>query len=106
MSNKSGVTEQVLSLPKGGGAITGMGEKFQPDLYTGTANLTVPIAIPAGRNSFQPDLAIRYSTGQPNGPFGLGWRLSVPEIARKTSKGIPRYRDAAANWLQHDTFIL
>jgi hypothetical protein len=37
--------DQVISLPKGGGALQGLGETFSPDLFTGTGNLSVPIAI-------------------------------------------------------------
>jgi hypothetical protein len=37
----------VLSLPSGGGAVAGLGEKFSPDLFTGTGNLTLPLALPA-----------------------------------------------------------
>lgn len=100
MSNKSGVSNQVISLPKGGGALQGIGEKFSPDLHTGTGNFTIPISLPPGRNGFQPKLSMVYSTGNGNGPFGLGWNLSVPGISRKTSNGIPRYQD------REDTFIL
>jgi len=82
---------QALSLPKGGGALHGIGETFSPDLQTGTGNFSIPIALPAGRNGFQPQLSLAYSTGNGNGPFGLGWRLSVPGVSRKTSKGVPRY---------------
>jgi hypothetical protein len=98
MSNKSGAS--VISLPKGGGAQKGIGEKFSPDLFTGTGNFTVPIALPPGRNGFQPEINLVYSTGNGNSPFGLGWSLSIPGVSRKTSKGIPRYDDAK------DTFIL
>ena len=99
MSNKSGVTEQIISLPKGGGAQKGLGEKFQPDLHTGTGNFSVPIAVLPGRNGFQPQLTLSYSTGQGNGPYGLGWSLSVPNVSHQTAKGIPRYQD-------NDTFVL
>ena len=91
MTNKSGVAEQVLSLPKGRGAIKGLGETFQPDLHTGTGNFAVPIAIPTGRNGFQPQLTLTYSTGNGNGPFGLGWSLGIPGVSLKMSKGVPRY---------------
>jgi hypothetical protein len=60
----------------------------------------VPIALPPGRNGFQPQLNLVYSTGNGNGPFGLGWGLSIPGVSRKTSKGVPRYDEA------RDTFIL
>ncbi|MCI0723917.1 MAG: FG-GAP-like repeat-containing protein [Acidobacteria bacterium] len=100
MSNKSGTSGQVISLPTGGGALSGIGETFAPDLHTGTGNFTVPIALPPGRNGFQPELNLVYSTGNGNSPFGLGWSLSIPGVSRKTSKGVPRYNDA------EDTFIL
>ena len=101
MSNKSGTTSSaVISLPKGGGALHGIGEKFSPDLHTGTGNFTVPIALPPGRNGLEPQLELAYSTGSGNGPFGLGWSLSVPGVSRQTSQGIPRYSDA------QDIFIL
>ena len=90
----------LISLPKGGGAISGIGDTFQPDLHTGTGNLTIPLELPAGRNGLQPSLALSYSTGNPNGPFGLGWSLPVPGVRRKTDKGIPRYDPAL------DTFVL
>src|SRR5688572_21037186 len=100
MSKQSGSQSQVISLPKGGGALHGIGEKFSPDLHTGTGNFTVPIALPPGRNGFQPQLSLGYSTGNGSGPFGLGWSLSVPGVSRKTSKGIPVYDDSK------DVFIL
>lgn len=93
-------SSDVITLPHGGGALHGMGEKFSPDLHTGTGNFTIPISLPPGRNGFQPQLNLVYSTGNGNGPFGLGWNLSVPGVSRKTSKGVPRYDEAK------DVFIL
>ena len=104
MSNKSGTS--VISTPSGGGAVSGLGETFSPDLFTGTGNFTVPIAIPPGRSGFQPGLNLVYSTGNGNGPFGLGWSLSTPGVSRKTSKGVPRYQDHAADRKDRDVFIL
>jgi RHS repeat-associated protein len=94
----------VISLPSGGGAISGMGETFSPDLFTGTGNYSVPIALPPGRNGVQPQLGLSYSTGNGNGPYGLGWALSLPGVARKTSRGVPRYRDGGGE--PADTFVL
>src|SRR5690348_1358272 len=100
----SPVTDQpsadLISLPQGGGAISGIGETFQPDLHTGTGNLTLPLELPAGRNGLQPSLSLSYSTGNPNGPFGLGWSFPVPGVRRKTDNGIPRYHPDL------DTFVL
>ena len=106
MGNKSNSSGQVISLPKGGGALHGIGEKFSPDLHTGTGNFSVPIALPPGRNGFQPQLNLVYSTGSGNGPFGLGWNLSVPGVNRKTSHGIPQYKDYSPSLGDADTIIL
>ena len=106
MSDRSDSASQPISIPKGGEAIQGVGEKFTPDLHTGTGNFTIPIALPSGRNGFQPQLSLIYSTGNGNGPFGLGWSLSVPGVARKTSQGIPRYHDEAESPDEQDVYLL
>jgi RHS repeat-associated protein len=106
VSNKSGTSGQAITLPQGGGALAGIGESFSPDLFTGTGNFSVPLDLPSGRNGFQPGLSLVYSTGNGNGPFGLGWSLTIPGISRKTSKGIPRYRDTAVDQNERDTFLL
>ena len=106
MSQTRQTTEQVISVPKGGGAQKGIGETFAPDLHTGTGNFSVPIALPPGRNGFQPELNLVYSTGNGNGPFGLGWSLSIPGVSRKTSKGVPKYEDDAPELRKRDTFVL
>src|SRR5262245_51630978 len=93
MADKSLDTKPAISLPKGGGAIRGIGETFQPNLFSGTGNFSVPIFTSPGRNGFGPSLTLQYSTGNGNGPFGLGWQLSTPRVTRKTEKGLPTYRD-------------
>src|SRR5690242_4928981 len=82
-----------ISLPKGGGAIRGMGEKFGANPVTGTGSLSVPIALSPGRSGFGPQLAVSYDSGAGNGSFGFGWTVSLPAIVRKTDKGLPRYAD-------------
>ena len=52
MSNKSGTSDQVISLPTSGGAIPVTGEKFSPDLHSSTGNFTVPIDLPSSCNGF------------------------------------------------------
>jgi len=83
-----------ISLPKGGGAIRGIGEKFGANPVNGTGSMTVPIATTPGRSGFGPQLALSYDSGASNGPFGFGWSLALPAITRKTDKGLPQYRDA------------
>jgi hypothetical protein len=74
----------AVSLPKGGGAIKGMGEKFAANPVTGTGSMSVPIATSPGRSGFGPQLSLSYDSGAGNGIFGLGWNLSLPSITRKS----------------------
>ncbi|MEH2358572.1 SpvB/TcaC N-terminal domain-containing protein [Nostoc sp.] len=92
----------VVSLPKGGGAIKDMGEKFAANPVTGTGSMSIPIATSPGRSGFAPQLELSYDSGAGNGIFGLGWNLSLPSITRKTDKGLPRYQDLE----ESDVFIL
>ena len=94
-----------LSLPKGGGAIRGMDEKFSVNPVTGTGSLVVPIFTSPGRSGFGPQLSLSYDSGSGNGLFGFGWSLSLPSITRKTSKGLPKYHDTGDDD-ESDTFIL
>ena len=83
------VTAPAVAVPKGGGAIRGIGEKFAANPVTGTASMSVPIATSPGRSGFGPQLSLSYDSGAGNGPFGFGWSLSLPSITRKTDKGLP-----------------
>jgi RHS repeat-associated protein len=96
------VRAPALSVPAGGGAIRGIGEKFAANPVTGTASLTVPIHASPGRSGFTPELSLTYDSGAGNGPFGFGWSLALPGITRKTDKGLPRYLDAE----ESDVFVL
>lgn len=95
------IAPPAVALPKGGGAIRGIGEKFSANPATGTGSLSVPLAISPGRG-FEPQLRLAYDSGGANGPFGFGWSLNLPAITRKTEKGIPRYRDQGDS----DVFLL
>ncbi|MFD3523518.1 SpvB/TcaC N-terminal domain-containing protein [Streptomyces sp. NPDC058653] len=91
-----------MSLPKGGGALKGIGEKFAANPVTGGGTMTVPIAATPGRSGFGPELSLTYDSGAGNGLFGLGWTIGLPAITRRTDKGVPRYDDAADS----DVFIM
>lgn len=92
----------TITLPKGGGAIRGIGEKFAANPVTGSGAMSVPIATSPGRSGFGPQLSISYDSGSGNSPFGFGWSLALPSIARKTDKGLPQYFDGQDS----DVFIL
>jgi RHS repeat-associated protein len=91
-----------VAMPPKAGANRGLGEKFTTNTANGTARLTVPLPMSAGRSGFTPPLELAYDSGAGNGPFGRGWSLSIPAISRKTDKGVPRYADGEDS----DTFIL
>lgn len=97
-----------INLPKGGGAIQGIGEKFQANPVTGTGSMSVPIAMSPGRDGFTPQLNLSYDRGAGNSPFGLGWNVGLASISRKTSKGLPQY-DGLPKYYdaeQSDVFLL
>ncbi|MBR5665133.1 MAG: hypothetical protein IKX13_05230, partial [Bacteroidales bacterium] len=57
----------------------------------GTANLSYPITVPAGRNGLQPNLSVSYSSEAGNGLLGMGWDMQLPAITVDSKWGVPRY---------------
>ncbi|SNT49761.1 RHS repeat-associated core domain-containing protein [Asanoa hainanensis] len=90
-----------VSGPLGGGGLRGLGETFAANAVTGTATLSVPLAVSPGRG-VDPELSLTYDSGAGQGPFGLGWHLTLPAITRRTDRGVPRYDDGA----ESDVFVL
>lgn len=80
-----------ISLPRGGGAIKGIDEKFTVNSVNGTASFSVPLPVSPTRGSVSPNLNLTYNSGSGNGIFGLGWSFSLPSIKLKTDKEIPQY---------------
>jgi hypothetical protein len=76
--------------------------EFAANPVTGTGAMSVPIATSPGRSGFGPQLSVSCDSGAGNGPFGIGWNLSLAAITRKTDKGLPQYCDAE----ESDVFIL
>ena len=89
----------TLDLPKGGGAVRGLDEKLATNPVTGSATLTIPLPASQAR-ALTPSLALTYDSSAGNGPFGVGISLTLPAIARRTERGVPRYDD------ERDTFVL
>jgi len=79
-----------------------VGETFTVNGATGTGALAIPIALSSGRGDVSPQLTLTYDSGAGNGPFGMGWTLSLPAITRKTDKGLPQYNDPQ----ESDVFLL
>src|SRR5687767_10545241 len=83
----------AVSLPKGGGAIKGIGEKFAANPVSGTGSLSIPLPLSPGRSGFTPALSLSYDSGAGNGPYGFGWSVGYPSISRRTDRGLPKYLD-------------
>lgn len=53
------------------------------------------LALPwINARSLNPGHSLQYHGSSGNGPFGLGWQLTLSNISRKTSKGVPKYQPA------------
>jgi RHS repeat-associated protein len=103
--DKSGVTSQSISVPKGSGTIQGMGESFSAQLSTGIATFSVPFALLAARGGAQPSLGLSYSSASGAGLAGMGWSVGVPYIARQTDRGLPSYNEGSEFDINQDRFV-
>lgn len=82
-----------VSLPKGGGAMKGIDEKFSVNAFNGTSSYSIPLLFSPARGA-APSMNLSYNSGSGNGIFGLGWNLSLGSVKRKTDKVLPKYLDA------------
>ncbi|HFT1740471.1 TPA: SpvB/TcaC N-terminal domain-containing protein [Vibrio vulnificus] len=85
------------SLPKGGGSVQGMTGTFEQFASTGEAAITIPLPTNSIRKGHQ--LAVRLSSHQNNGLFGLGGELTLPFIQRNTQRHRPTYTKTDTFWI-------
>ncbi|ADP11163.1 Insecticidal toxin complex protein [Erwinia sp. Ejp617] len=90
MQNSDSLILEAPSLPKGGGAVSGLKGDMAAAGPDGAATLSVPLPVSAGRG-YAPALALSYHSRGGNGPFGMGWDVNLSAIRRRTNKGIPTY---------------
>jgi len=90
----SNVSAPQITLPKGGGAIKSIDDKFSVNAANGTAGCSFPFPFSPSRNGFMPAMGLGYNSGSGNGVFGLGWNAEPAAIVRKTEKKLPEYNDA------------
>jgi hypothetical protein len=93
MTKSDSIQIPSVSLPKGGGAIKGIDEKFSVNAVNGTASFSIPLPFSPARGA-SPTLNLNYNSGAGNGIFGLGWTLGMASVKRKTDGELPRYLDA------------
>ena len=83
MPEQSGVGETSKSRFGGSAGVRTLGDAFQPNLAMGGGTFRVPIDLPSGPAGLTPKVELTYDTAAGNGPFGLGWNLSLPFISRR-----------------------
>jgi len=79
-----------------------MGERLESNPANGSCRIELPFNVPEGRADLGTNLTLSYSSGGGDGPYGLGWSMSVPQVTRRTDKGVPTYGIGE----QPDTFQL
>lgn len=92
MSEQGSMSVSAPVLPKGGGAIQSIGKGFGEIGTLGAASYELALPISPGRG-FAPGLSLSYGSSVGNSEFGIGWGMSLPVVARRTSKGVPAYAD-------------
>ena len=79
-----------VSLPKGVGAIHGIGETFKPDFFSGTGSYKIPFTITRVR-VLESEFSIDYNSSSGNGPFGMGFSVGLEKTSLKMVSSIPKY---------------
>jgi RHS repeat-associated protein len=100
-SKSNAIEVPSVSLPKGGGALKGIDEKFQVNAVNGGTSFSIPLPFSPARGA-SPSLSLSYNSGSGNGIFGLGWSINLESIKRKTDKKLPEYIDA----IDSDTYLI
>lgn len=71
-------------------------EGLEPGSF-GSANFSIPLRIPAGRNGLTPSLSLSYNSEVKNGLMGVGFDINIPEISIDTKFGLPDYKNQLNN---------
>ncbi|MEW6170763.1 MAG: toxin TcdB middle/N-terminal domain-containing protein, partial [Candidatus Omnitrophota bacterium] len=69
----------------------------EADLFSGRANIAIPLEVTPGRRNIQPNLAL-VNIGAQNTWCGATWNLELGSIERSTKRGFPKYDNT-------DTFV-
>ena len=69
-----------ISIPKGGGTLTGIDKKFEVNAAEGIAGFTIPIPIIPDIINFTPSINLSYNSGSDNNFFCIGWAVALPSI--------------------------
>lgn len=75
-----------ISLPKSGGALNSIDEKFEVNATNSNAGFTIPLPFTPDRNDIFSSLSLSYNSSGSLDPFGLGWSVDYPIIQCETDK--------------------
>src|SRR5947207_1941257 len=66
--------------------------KISVDPQSGSASINVGIPITGGRNQFNPEISLSYSSSGRNSAFGIGWMLNgITSVSIDMRDGYPNY---------------
>ena len=65
-----------------------------PSLFTGAAEMSIPIEVPRAAAGMSPSLSLSYNSRKWRSNAGFGWSLDLPRITRSTKYG----NDLARTW--------
>ncbi len=82
----------VIALPTSGGTVRAADENYHANAFTGAAELSIPVPLPASR-ALTPTLQISYSSSSGNGVLGMGFHLNISAISIKTNRAFPKYNN-------------
>jgi len=84
--------DTITSTSISGFSLNVQAPSVQVQPFTGSANLSFPIQVPAGRGGIQPNLTLAYNSSMKQlGNAGVGWNLDLGSIQISTINGIPKY---------------
>ncbi len=84
----------MATLPKGGLAAHGLGERFGVQARTGGCSLSIPFATSPGRGASAAEVVLGYSSGARRSVYGWGWGIPLQSVVRRTTTHLPTYTDA------------
>ena len=88
------LSPSTLKSPSGPASIKGLAQDPSLSLFSAQVQYQIPIDLPAGPGGIKPSMSLMYDGSLGSGAMGMGWKIDVPRIERKTEKGVPSFTSA------------
>ncbi len=88
------LSPSTLKSPSGPASIKGLAQDPSLSLFSAQIQYQIPIDLPAGPGGIKPSMSLMYDGSLGSGAMGMGWKIDVPRIERKTQKGVPTFTSA------------